>query len=306
MNVLVIGGHGFIGSHITDVLCDKGHKVRVLARKPSPYTNRAEWFYGDFLDVGKVAEALAGIDAVVHSISATLPATSALDPVVDILKNLIPTVQLLEAMQRMSVNRLIFISSGGTVYGNPLFSPVTEQHPLSPISNYGATKVAIEKFIGVAAHGSDLRPVILRPANPYGERQGHSGVQGLISTVLNNAFLKLPTRVFGDGSAIRDYIYVRDFAELIANVLDSDQCGTYNVGSGKGLSVSQIIELVQSVTGMEVPVEQVAGRKFDVKEVVLDSDLAMRTFNWYPKISIDEGIKFHFSWLKRVVYGRAD
>lgn len=306
MKVLVLGGHGFIGSHIVESLIRNEYQVRVFARYSPKFHYETEWFNGDFLDKSKLSEALIGMDAVIHCISTTVPATSAADPVYDITSNLIGTVELLRLMQLHKVHRLVYLSSGGTVYGNPISNPVTEQHQLIPISNYGATKVAIEKFIRVAQYGSDLLPVILRPANPYGERQGHSGVQGLISTVLNNAYLNCPTRVFGDGTSIRDYIYVRDLAELIVKVLETDHCGTYNVGSGTGCSVSQIIELVQSVTGMAVPVEKVAARKFDVKEVVLDSQLAMKTFNWHPKISIDEGIKLHFSWLKRVVYGCPD
>ena len=219
MNILVLGGHGFIGSHVVEALISAGHTLRVFARKPAEFQYDAEWFAGDFLDRGKLSEALVDIDAVVHCISTTVPATSSSDPVYDIQSNLIGTVELLRLMQAQDVNRLVYLSSGGTVYGNPLSTPVREDSSLSPISSYGAVKVAVEKFIEIAKVNWNIEPVILRPSNPFGERQGHKGVQGLISTALNNVITSKPTVIYGDGSAVRDYIYVKDVADLVCKVL---------------------------------------------------------------------------------------
>ncbi|SFP76553.1 UDP-glucose 4-epimerase [Geopseudomonas sagittaria] len=299
MKVLVIGGYGFIGSHVSEELIRRGHYVRVYARRPPLFKTSAEWFFGDFHDSAKLAESLVGIDVVVHSLSSTVPATSASDPVSDIQKNLVGTVVLLQLMKEVGVGRLIYLSSGGTVYGNPLVSPVVESHPLNPISSYGAVKVAIEKFIGVSQHSWGVVPIIFRPSNPYGERQGHGGVQGLISTILSNALRAEPTCIYGDGSSVRDYIYVKDLAVLIANSVEVGGEGIYNAGSGRGFSVGEIISVIKKVTGLPVPAKYLPARDFDVKEVVLESGSAMSAFGWRPTTSLEHGVKCHFEWLKR-------
>lgn len=298
MNVLVLGGNGFIGSHVCEQLSARGeHHVRVYARQPARYDVSAEWFIGDFRDSAKLAEALTGMDVVVHCVSSTVPATSSADPVSDIQANLVGTVVLLGLMQEAGVRRLIYLSSGGTVYGNPRTSPVPETHPLDPISSYGAVKVAVEKFIGVAQHAWGLRPIIFRPSNPYGERQGHGGVQGLIATVLQNAMRSIPTNIYGDGSSVRDYIHVKDLAALIVSGIESEVCGVFNAGSGQGHSVSQIMRIVEATTGLAVPVRRLEARSFDVKEVVLDNRAARTAFGWEPETPIAVGVRSYFQWL---------
>ena len=297
MKILVLGGNGFIGSHVCEHLVSRGHHVRVFARQPARYDVVAEWFVGDLRESAKLAEALTGVDVVVHCVSSTVPATSSADPVADIETNLVGTVVLLDLMRETGVGRLVYLSSGGTVYGNPSVSPVPESHPLNPISTYGAVKVAIEKFIGVAQHSWGLRPIIFRPSNPYGERQGHGGVQGLVTTVLHNAIRSVPTNIYGDGSSIRDYIYVRDLAALVTAGLESKVCGVFNAGSGRGHSIGQIINIVESVTGLAVPIRRLESRSFDVKEVVLDNRCACATFDWAPVTPIEEGVRLYFDWM---------
>jgi UDP-glucose 4-epimerase len=297
VNVLVLGGHGFIGSHVTEALNSLGIRPRVFARKPSDFQYVGEWLNGDFLDKGKLAESLVGIDAVVHCISTTVPATSASEPIYDIQSNLIGSVELLRLMQSQGVSRLIYLSSGGTVYGNPSTTPVPEIAPLNPISSYGAVKLATEKFIEIARLNWNIKPVILRPSNPYGERQGHKGVQGLISTILNNIINKKATIIYGDGSAIRDYIYVKDLAELVCKALESDYCGTYNAGSGSGFNINEVISIIEKVTGLNVKREYKSARGFDVREIVLDCTLAKRDFGWQASTSLEIGIQKQYEWL---------
>lgn len=300
MTILVLGGHGFIGSHIVEALIHEGHNVRVFARHPAEFNYEAEWFPGDFLDQGKLAEALIGIDAVVHCISTTVPATSAANYVYDIESNLIGTVELLRLMKDQGVYRLVYLSSGGTVYGNPVANPVPENAALNPISSYGAVKVAIEKFIEVSKISWGIKPVILRPSNPFGERQGHKGVQGLISTVLKNLIDQKPTVIYGNGSAIRDYIYVKDFSELVCRVLASNQCGVYNAGSGHGYSINEVVESIEDVTGSVVQKQYSEMRGFDVSEIVLDNTLAEEHFGWKVSVSLSSGIEKQFNWLKKI------
>lgn len=300
MNVLVLGGGGFIGSHIVEALGAQEINVSVFNRgMPLPCLN-CDWITGDFLDKPLLLNALRNIDVVVHSLGTSVPATSAMDPIFDVESNLVGTLQLLDAMRESEVSRLIYLSSGGTVYGNSGMGLVSEESPLSPISSYGAVKVAIEKFIGVAAHEWGLRPVILRPSNPYGERQT-IGRQGLIANILYRVLKGQPITVFGDGLNVRDYIYVRDLAGLVVAAVRSDKVGVFNVGSGIGYTILDIIRLAESITGTVIPVERLAARPFDVREIVLDCSSAASVFGWRATTDIDSGMKAHFDWLKKQV-----
>lgn len=302
MNVLVLGGGGFIGSHIAEALGGQGINVRVFNRGSAlPFLN-CDWVSGNFLDKSLLLNVLRDIDVVVHSLGTSVPATSAADPVFDVESNLVGTLQLLAAMRESEVSRLIYLSSGGTVYGNANVGLVSEDCPLSPISSYGAVKVAIENFIGVAAHEWGLRPVILRPSNPYGERQA-VGRQGLISNILDRVLRGQPVTVFGDGLNIRDYVYVRDLAELVVAAVCSGEVGTFNVGSGVGHTILDIVHVAESVTGTAIPVEHIAARRFDVREIVLECSSAASVFGLRAATDIESGMKAHFDWLKKqVVY----
>jgi len=223
MKVLVLGGNGFIGSHVVDQLLAAGHKVRVFDRSAERYRDpikQVEYRLGRFDDTFQVAEALQGMDAVCHLISTTVPGTSNLDPVADVKNNLINTLNLLEQMRKKGLRRILYLSSGGTVYGNPESSPISENHPLKPISSYGIVKVAIEKYLFMYQQLYGLQPVILRPSNPYGPRQGHAGVQGLIGTLLARAFSGETLEIWGDGSIVRDYMHVSDLARLCVVALE--------------------------------------------------------------------------------------
>ena len=301
MKVLVLGGNGFIGSHVVDQLLAAGHKVRVFDRSPERYRlplKQVEYRLGCFDDMFQVAEALHGMDAVCHLISTTVPGTSNLDPVADVQSNLVNTLQLLEQMKKKGMKRILYLSSGGTVYGNPETSPVREDHPLNPISSYGVVKVAIEKYLNMFKQLNGFEPIILRPSNPYGPRQGHAGVQGLIGTLLTRALAGGALEIWGDGSVIRDYMHVGDLARLCVAALESDSCGVFNAGSGEGHSINEIIDLIRNTTDDQLQVNYREGRAFDVKEVVLDISRAKAEFGWQPEISLADGITDQLRWLK--------
>jgi len=300
MKVLVLGGNGFIGSHVVDQLLAGGHKVRVFDRSPERYRaplKQVEYRLGRFDDTFQVAEALQGVDAVCHLISTTVPGTSNLDPVADVQNNLVNTLHLLEQMRKKSLHRILYLSSGGTVYGNPESSPICEDQPLKPISSYGVVKVAIENYLYMYQQLYGLQPVILRPSNPYGPRQGHAGVQGLIGTLLARALSGETLEIWGDGSIVRDYMHVGDLARLCASALESNSCGVFNAGSGEGYSINQIISMIRDLTGGKLDVRYEAARAFDVKEVVLDISSAMQQFGWKPEVELSTGIREHMEWL---------
>ncbi|MGD8840753.1 MAG: NAD-dependent epimerase/dehydratase family protein [Gammaproteobacteria bacterium] len=301
MKALVLGGNGFIGSHIVDYLLAAGHQVRVLDRSAEHFREamaEVDYHLGDYGEAGTLKAALEGIDIVYHLASTTVPATSNQDPVADIQVNLVKTVQLLQSMVRQNVPRILFMSSGGTVYGIPEQSPIPESHPLKPICSYGVVKVAIENYLFMYRQLDHISPVVLRASNPYGERQGHTGVQGVIGTFLNKLRSGEPIEIWGDGSIVRDFLHVSDLADFAVRAGTSEFQGVLNAGSGEGYSICNILDAVANVTGQ--PVEPVfkQGRDYDVPEVVLDVTRAREEFGWDAKIDLSDGIERTWNWMQ--------
>ncbi|ULB11766.1 NAD-dependent epimerase/dehydratase family protein [Cereibacter azotoformans] len=305
MKLLVIGGCGFIGSHVVDLLLQEEVRVRVFDRRPEAFRAplpAVDYVMGDYTDPTQLFEAVRDVDAVLHLASTTVPATANLNPVADIEGNLVATVRLLDVMRATGKRRLVFLSSGGTVYGVPEADPVPEDHPLRPISSYGIVKVAIENYIRMeqALHG--IEPVILRASNPYGPRQSHAGIQGIIGTHLWRAARGEPVEVWGDGQVTRDFIHVRDLAELCVRALRSHTSGCFNAGSGTGTSVAEIVagidRTVRASGGPPVRPLCRPGRAFDVPRVVLDISRAREAFGWAPRIGLDEGLAESWRWVR--------
>ena len=182
MNRLVLGGNGFIGSHLVDQLVRTGHAVRILDRALSRfYTPPAgvDLVLADWEDEKVLTAALSGVETVFLLIGTTLPASSNADPIFDVQSNLVGTLRLLQACVAQGVRRIVFSSSGGTVYGIPQTIPIAETHPTEPISSYGITKLAIEKYLALYCRLHGLNYVVVRGANPYGKRQDPQRPQGL-------------------------------------------------------------------------------------------------------------------------------
>jgi UDP-glucose 4-epimerase len=301
MRILVLGGTGFIGSHIVDGLLKDGHYVKVIGRtvkyKQSNFKNKIEYIQADFGDSLLMLEALTGIDIVMHLISSTVPGTSNFDPVADIQTNLVNSVRLFIAMNQANVKRIIYFSSGGTVYGNPDKTPIPEEAPKHPISPYGITKLAIENYLYMYQELHGLKPVILRVSNPYGPRQGHLGSQGVIGTFLKQVMQGLNIRIWGDGSIIRDYIYISDVVSACIAAVNSEVTGTFNIGSGEEYSLLDIVHEIEVCTGKRADIIFESKRGFDVKKVVLDISRAKDRLNWAPRYSLRDGIKLHYEWL---------
>ena len=305
MRVLLIGGCGFIGSHVVDRLRSEGQQVRVFDRRPEqfrPPLDGVDYVMGDLTDTAQLYEALVGVDAVIHLASTSVPSTSNLDPVADITGNLIATVRLLEIMRASGLRKIVFLSSGGTVYGIPEVNPVAETHPLRPICSYGIVKVAIENYFHMEHSLHGLQHVILRASNPYGPRQGHTGIQGIIGTHLWRIARGETVEVWGDGSVVRDFIHVRDLAELCVKAVLSNVAGCYNAGSGEGTSVAEVVRCIDRTVqatgnGPVLPLYK-PGRGFDVPRVVLDIRRAKEDLGWFPRTGLDDGIAESWDWVR--------
>lgn len=301
MKALVIGGCGFIGSHVVDNLLSHGVQVRVLDRRGEMYRaplKGVDYVMCDLSDTAQIFEALVGVDAVIHLASTTVPATSNMDPVADITGNLIAMVRLLEVMREANVRKMVYLSSGGTVYGIPQTDPVQESHPLNPISSYGIVKIAIENYLFMEHKLHGLQHVVLRASNPYGPRQGHTGTQGIIGTYLWRIARGEQVEVWGDGSVVRDYIHVHDLAALCHSALTGDVSGTFNAGSGQGASVNDIVGHIRATVGSEVTPLYKPGRGFDVPRVVLDVTKARTELGWQKQVALGAGIADTWTWVQ--------
>ena len=301
MKVLVIGGNGFIGSHIVDRLLAHGHSVRVFDRQPERFRAPlpgVDYCLGDFADRMALVEALTDTDAVYHLVSTTLPGTADLDPKTDIQDNLVGTINLLESMQRVGSTRILFLSSGGTVYGIPETIPIPESHPLRPINSYGIVKSSIEHYLDLYRRTRGVSPVIIRASNPFGPRQAHSGVQGVVSTFLRRILLGEYIEIWGDGTIIRDYLDVGDLAEICVRAGTSGKEGAYNAGSGYGLSINEIVQAIRKVTGSDFKTVYKPGRPVDVPRSVLDCSRAKKEFGWKSETQFDSTLQITWEWLK--------
>ncbi len=310
MRCIVVGGNGFIGGHLVWRLFEEDHEVRIYDRGPArfrPAPREAEYVEGDLGNYGLLREAIDGMEVVYHLVSTTLPKTSNDDPVYDVRSNLVDTVQLLEACVDAGVRKVIFASSGGTVYGPPKSMPITEDHPTDPISSYGITKLAVEKYLHLFHHLHGLDYAALRISNPYGPYQNPEGQQGAISVFLSRIRANRPITIWGDGSVVRDYLYVSDLVEallLSAAVETSDK--VLNIGSGAGASLNELIDVMSGVVGEEPTVEYLPARRLDVPVSVLDIGRASEELRWRPEIGLSEGVARTWDWIRTLPESRVE
>ena len=298
MKCVVFGGGGFIGSAVVDQLLSDGHFVRVFERPGvaqfrvfSPM-EQVEWFSGDFLNAQQVNEAIKDMDVVLHLISFTLPKSSIEDPIYDVQTNVVASLQLLQAMQKRGTKKIVFISSGGTVYGTPQYLPIDENHPTTPLVPYGITKLSIEKYLLLYQQLYGIKAVILRVANPYGARQKTETAQGAVAAFLGKVRQGKLVEIWGDGSIERDYLHIDDVAEAFSKAVTYEgEHSVFNIGSGCGTSLNMLVDAMTSVFGRPIERHYIAGRSFDVPKSILAVNLAQQELAWTPRISLDEGLK---------------
>lgn len=295
-SVLLLGGGGFIGRTLARRLAVAGRTVHVLARhgfsQPHVFVHQ-----GSVADRALVERLLQVCGTVVHLASETTPGVSAHRPVLE-TGNLASTLGLLEALQTFPAAHLIYFSSGGTLYGNPSRLPVPEDAPLAPLSYHGAGKAAQEMFLQ-AFRAQGRAVTVLRPANAYGPGQPLRSGFGLVRNVLEHVRRGTELEVWGDGEAVRDFIYVDDVVDACVRFIDSpEDNGTYNVGSGEGCSINQLIRLVGQVCGKEPQVSLRPAREGDVHKVVLDV-ARLRKAGWAPRVGLEEGLRRTWDWLRQ-------
>jgi UDP-glucose 4-epimerase len=306
MKVTLFGGGGFIGSAIVDRLLSDGHALKIFERpRVAPFRKflpheQVEWVGGDILSMHDLGLALEGADAVIHLVSTTLPKSSNDDPIYDVQSNIVGTLQMLNAMVVHRVSRMVFISSGGTVYGTPNKLPIDESHSTDPQVSYGITKLAIEKYIQMYERLHGIRGVILRVANPYGERQRIETAQGVVGAFLHRALNGQPIEIWGDGSVTRDFLHVSDVAEAFAKALVyTGSYRVFNIGSGFGVSLNRLLEIMEETLGVKMVRSYRAARAIDIPASVLCNRLARSEMEWNPSVGLEAGIARTAEWIRR-------
>jgi len=304
---LILGGNGFLGSHIAGRLCQKGYDVRVFDNfragmaNLEPIRHKIEVVEGDFLNDQDVGKALKDVEYVFHYISTTVPATAKKDPVYDIASNVIGSVKLFQRAIDLKIKRIIFPSSGGTVYGEPLNLPIRESDPLNPAEPYAIAKAAIERYLQYFHSTCGLDYTILRYSNPYGEGQNPHGQQGVIPIFLNKIRRGERPVVYGDGSMIRDYVYIGDAVDATIAIFEK---GTkemlFNVGSGEGVSINQLIDTMSVITGKKIKPEYVKSDGSYVQRIVLDISKARDEAGWKPVTGLQDGMNKTWDWISNL------
>lgn len=300
----MIGGGGFIGSHLVPRLLLAGRKVTVIGRSATPrhdLSTGATYVTGNFGDANLLRNLLENHDEVIHLAYATVPNTSFANPLGDLLENLPATVQLFTEIAAKE-RRLVLVSSGGTVYGEGLSHPITEDHPTLPISPYGVTKLTLEKYAFLYSVTHGLKVVCVRPSNAFGEGQLPFSGQGFVATAMASAMSGQDIRIFGQRGSTRDYIYAGDIAEGIVSALERGILSqTYNLGSGVGRSNLDVVDAIAPLMreiGCAVRVAHEPARVFDVHSNILDSTRLQRCTGWQPSMSFEAGLLRTREWLR--------
>ena len=295
----MLGGSGFVGTHLCNQLSVAGYKVRSFGRTASASLHSGiEFLRGDFSDVEQIKRALVGQDYVFHLIHGTNPPKVNSDIAADLIRTIHPTISLLDQCADANVRKIIFVSSGGTVYGDNGMVASRESDPTMPMNAYGAHKLLIENYLRVFAYTRQQDYLILRLSNPYGPSQPVAKGVGLIAAVIDAIKNGRAVDIYGDGETQRDYIYIGDAVRAMESAIAYEgNHKIFNIGSGEGKSVNEIISLVEHAMGVKAKKNPLPGRIFDVRKSVLDISLVRNELVWHPNVELRDGINLTVSSL---------
>lgn len=310
MNILVLGAAGFIGTNLAIQLVKKADNIALVDDRLDYFCNlpkevRARVEIKEFQADENACfdELMEKKDIVYHLVSTTVPTTSNQKIADELTANVVMTAKMLDACVNAGVKKVVFISSGGTVYGKEGICPLKEDMPTDPISSYGIQKVTIEKLLYLYnyLHGLDYR--IVRLANPYGPYQRPNGVLGAITTFTYKALKGEKIMVYGDGSIVRDFIYIDDAIRAILNIALGDaEYKLFNIGCGHGTSIKEVLTIIGESLGIEINVKYLAGRKVDVPKNYLDISRYERIYGKLSYVSLSDGIVKTAEYLKRMIF----
>lgn len=308
MKITILGAAGFIGTNLAIALAKQNQLLLVdesidyFTDNPVTNTPNVKTLIMKFDKNADFNKALKDANLVFHLISTNNPTTSNKDIGIELEDNVGITVNILEACRKNNVNKIVFLSSGGTIYGEGK-CPLSEDDPTNPITTYGIQKLAIEKILYLYNYLYSIDYRIVRLANPYGPYQRPNGKLGAITTFTYKVLKGQSIEIYGDGSNVRDYIYIDDAIMAIINVSTKDtKYKVYNIGSGKGTSLIDVIECIKKQLKLEVKISFSESRSVDLKQNYLDSSRYIEEFGNLVHISLEEGILLTASFLKEHMF----
>lgn len=297
MKILVTGGAGFIASHVVDLYLQHGHEVVVVdnlsAGRRSNLNPAASFYQVDIRspELAKVFETERP-DIVNHHAAHVDVRQSVADPLYDTEVNVLGSLNVLECARRSGVQKVIYISTSGAVFGEPLYLPCDDAHPINPLSPYGASKHTVEHYLWMYKVNHGLRYVVLRYPNVYGPRQFPFGEGGVVAIFAARMLRDQPVVIHGDGEQLRDYVYVQDCARGNLLALNAaEAAGIYNLGSGRGTSVNQLFGALQGLTGYQRDPVHSPAKVGETRAIYVDAARAKRELGWEPEVSLDDGLR---------------
>jgi len=297
MKILVTGGAGFIGSHVVDAYLTAGHDVAVVDNLASGARSNlnpaARFHHADIRDpaaLGPIFKAERP-ELVNHHAAQASVKLSMQDPASDATVNVIGSLNVLEACRRFGVRKLIYAGTGGAAVGEPRYLPVDEDHPVEPLSPYGANKHAVEHYCDLYRANWNLDTTILRYSNIYGPRQDPFGEAGVIAVFAGRMLAGEEPIVNGTGEQERDYVYVGDVARANVLVLDGGGGRMYHIGTGVGASVNELFDRLARIIGYAKPRRHGPGLPGEVFKIRLTSERARAELGWAPEVDLDEGLR---------------
>lgn len=298
MNVMILGAAGFIGTNLAISLAQNSDAVTLVDKKKDYFTSIQRLSLSGIkleeanLNISDDFSYLKGQDIVYHLVSTNVPTTSNQHISQDIESNVLFSSHLFEACVKYGIKKVVFISSGGTVYGKESACPLSENTPTNPISSYGVQKITIEKLLYLYSYMYGLDYRIIRLANPYGPYQRPNGILGAITTFTYKALIGDEITVYGDGSVVRDFIYIDDAVRGILNIVNGEnKHHTFNLGSGYGTSINEVLHAIKKTLGCELNVRYKTGRPVDVPINYLDISRYEKYYGQLNPISLEEGIR---------------
>lgn len=299
---LVLGGGGFIGTHLCRGLVHYGARVHGFGRAPAyPEALRGiRWTTAEFGDRAALARAIEGSEIVFHVLGGTTPESSNKDPVADLQSCTLASLEMLEICRISGIRKIVFVSSGGTVYGLPQTVPIPESAATEPICAYGVSKLAVEKYLHLYRRLHNLDYAVLRVANPFGAYQRPDRRQGVIAAMIHRILQNEPVEIWGDGRVVRDFIYIEDVVRALIEVVGyGGSYRVFNIGSGVGRSILEVIANVGTVLRRPrvVPVHK-PGRATDVPVNILDISLIKKELGWTPTTDWLDALGATASWLE--------
>jgi UDP-glucose 4-epimerase len=299
---VVLGGGGFMGTNLCRRLLASGHRVRAFGRHCHfPEDLRGvEWVQGDFADPNSVAGAIESFDVVFHLVHGAMPQAANLAIPTDVQQNVIPSITLLDLCRKLGVKRVIFSSSGGTLYGSPQQIPTPESAPTDPICAYGISKLAIEKYLALYEHLHALDFRVLRIANAFGPFQIAWKGQGFIAATVSRALSGQPIEIWGDGSVVRDFVFIDDVVDAFEAAMEnSGSDRIFNIGTGEGKSLREVIAAIEGLLDAKLNIKWAHGRSLDTPRSVVAIDRAKAGLAWMPKTPFDAGLAATIEWTRR-------